>query len=146
MRLVFCRNYFLQAVTPWPGGPGGAMAPLLLRPVGKLSMLSEIVRKNFVGKSFRFAGKVLPLPPPPPPKTLVPRRHCLQVTYISTGNTVLLMYLASLKLRTHQHYKKTNVLEARQVGKAPAMMAKERHVHLTPSLLLVHFLPLPTNL
>ena len=56
------------------------------------------------------------------------------------------MYLASLKVRTHQHYKKTNVLEARQVGKAPAMMAKERQVYLAPNLLLVDFLPLPTNL
>ena len=31
-------------VAPWPGGPGGAWPSLLLRPVGKLSMLSEIVK------------------------------------------------------------------------------------------------------
>ena len=35
----------LSAVAPWPGGGGqGGHAPLLLRPVGKLSMLSEIVK------------------------------------------------------------------------------------------------------
>ena len=33
------------SVAPWPGGPGGAMPPLLLRAVGKLPMLSEIVGK-----------------------------------------------------------------------------------------------------
>ena len=35
----------LLTVAPWPGGQGGPWLPLLLRPVGKLSMLSEIVRK-----------------------------------------------------------------------------------------------------
>jgi hypothetical protein len=43
-------------VAPWPGGPGGGMAPLLLRPVGKLSMLSEIV-KVVDGGGGAFIGK-----------------------------------------------------------------------------------------
>jgi hypothetical protein len=63
--------------------------------VGKLSMLSEIVKDVDGGwgvaedlkccrpekflvcrKKFRFVGKVLPLPPPQK-KTWVPRRHCM---------------------------------------------------------------------
>ena len=43
-----------HTVAPWPGGQGGPH--LLLRPVGKLSMLSEIV--NVVGncQSCRWGG------------------------------------------------------------------------------------------
>ena len=39
-------RYTEEAVAPWPGGgggKGGPWPPLLLRPVGKLPMLSEIV-------------------------------------------------------------------------------------------------------
>ena len=51
--------------------------------------IKNVVRKNFwfVGKKFRFVGKVLPLPPPQKKthkKTWVPRRHCL------LNNTVIL--------------------------------------------------------
>ena len=86
------------------GGRGGHAPPPIVETVGKLSMLTEIVgklsmlseivkfvdgwggggaktynvvvRKNFcfVGKYFRFVGKVLPLAPPQK-KTWVPRRH-----------------------------------------------------------------------
>ena len=92
------------------GGPGGAMAPPIVETsrkivnvVGKLSMLSEIVKvvdgrgvwvaedfkcclENFLvcRKNFLVCRKSTALAPPPKKKTWVPRRHCL------LNNTVIL--------------------------------------------------------
>ena len=97
------------------GGPGGAMAPPIVETrrkivnvvgncrkivnvvgncrnivnvVGNCQRRFKMLSGNFfVGKHFRFVGKVLPLPPPPKKKhkkTWVPRRHYL------LNNTVIL--------------------------------------------------------
>ena len=96
------------------GGQGGPWLPLLVRPVGKLLMLSEIVGKLSMlseivkvvdgrggggvaedlkccpenvlvcRKKFSVCRKSTALAPPPKKKTWVPRRHCL------LNNTVIL--------------------------------------------------------
>ena len=62
----------LLTVAPWPGGQGGPWLPLLLRAVGKLSMLSERRFKMLSGKIFGLSEKIFGLSekycPCPPPK------------------------------------------------------------------------------
>jgi hypothetical protein len=97
-------SLFYTQWRPGRGGQGGHGPPLLLRPVGKLSMLSEIDGKLsmlseigklsklstggkgedlkccrpekflFVGKNFRFVGKVQSTALAPPPKKK-PQKH-----------------------------------------------------------------------